>query len=192
MAVVEATFFGRIFGQQTQNIFHFYRPDVTQAQINALVVRLREAFYFDWQGQMLSDWEGTRTHVRCIDGGNFTPVDEFYSIHGSAGNSSFQTSMLAFCITKKTALAGRRGRGRFYLPGASAGKLSQGRWLNTVQNIFADVHTETMHKWGPSNPTEGWNMVLWGGAQFGYTLITSLVLRDVASCQRRRNIGYGN
>lgn len=111
-------------------------------------------------------------------------------VTGTAAGADGSTTvgpMEALLVTKQTALGGRQGRGRFYLPGASSAKLNpsglwDASWLVSAQAdadawladmLSADIPPVLLHSEGSSDTTP--------------EPITSLSVQGRVASQRRRN-----
>ena len=91
----------------------------------------------------------------------------------------FQVSV---CVSLRTDLATRAGRGRFYLPPLSTAQVLDGRLLAADQSNIADNAQAFLQ----ALLSAGLEPVIWGRTSLNATTITSVDVGDVFDTQRRR------
>lgn len=107
---------------------------------------------------------------------------------GSVAGSSLPTSV-AVVLTKTTAFAGPKYRGRTYLAGIPSSYESDSK-LNTA-NAAAFHNLGDLINDSLVNAGDTFTPILWHRASSTYTVLTNYVLRLSLRNQRRRQIGVG-
>jgi hypothetical protein len=187
MRVITSGFF---FGQTCQNVLHFNNPDglTTPADIATDIKN-------NWLVQISAMSSGNivwnNISVRRVDGGTEAPYNLAVSIAGAQSGSAQQLTFLAYVIRIRTAVVGRRGRGRIYVPGPNLNLTNLGVWasstitgwqtpLNNLAARYLAGGTSSI-RLGVASHTDPSD---WKAA-------TQLLLASIPGIQRRRNIGVG-
>jgi hypothetical protein len=131
----------------------------------------------------LSSAIATQTvHVKLGPNDDGPFYDRGMSIGGGA-SASMATSNTAFLVHKATALGGRKGRGRFYLPGVPEADV--GPFGNVTAGIVTAINAD-LATLLTGLDTELVAMVLLHGDATAPTLVTGLQCDGIAATQRRR------
>ena len=191
MATLRLVQSGHIYGCLTQNVLHFNKSDLTQAEMLTLAQRWRDNGITNFGIFVLSNHVFENIKVTVPSQPSWPAVELPIAIAGYAGYSVYSTSMLCMVIKVNTAINNRHGRGRIYWPGAGPGGLEYGNWAASVQGNFSTAATSFIGKWGPTG-TELFEFgVCARNDPETFYGATSLVLRASCGVQRRRNIGVG-
>jgi hypothetical protein len=193
MAVVKVTVTGLQWQQRCQNVIHFENTDgfLTLDQVIAEIeqnwiqlFRAKQMNSFRWL-DISAKTVGDQSQVA------HKPIDYF----GQAANDpSAQTfSCVKFLI--KTAVFGKSGRGRIYVPGMSTVFLWQEGYLNV--NAVASMQTlcdQIMARYNLANGTGPLGLGILGKGKPPSAWIPAIGLNvsTTAGVLRRRNIGVGN
>jgi len=122
--------------------------------------------------------------VRAKNGPNATgPFAENPHVDAGAGPAAAVVPNTAGLVKKSTALGGRKGRGRFYLPGLPEGNVDSGGSIDSA--LVTAINTD-LATFLATLATNGSPMVLLHSDLTTPTLVTSLSLEVVAATQRRR------
>lgn len=117
--VAQAQVFGRIDGQQTINDLYFasVSPPITLGQLDSLALALADWFTATVLTFLSASYSFERVHVRDLTTqAGFIAESANGAGPGGAGGA-FVPNNVAPCISFRTSVAGRSGRGRNYIPG---------------------------------------------------------------------------
>lgn len=110
-------------------------------------------------------------------------------VHGSLGGSILPLQN-SICVSTRTPVIGRKGRGRFYLPSPAVSLVdSKGRLASGVAAAFAGLASDFIEGLTYSGPTSGdahVHAIVTGSPWTHYGLIDSVRVDDVVDTQRRR------
>lgn len=182
---------GTIYSQLWQNRFYIKNgnegPGITDEEIcNHFLVN-----WVEWvRKPLINDVKFLSIESKAIgSGAGFTlPIAKAGGQLVDNQSITFMAGVLRF----QTALAGRKHRGRCYIPGVSLGQWTNGQ-IN-ANGIAA--WTETLAKLNERFVEGGefadiW-LVIHGETESHDTTVTRVFLRPILGCQRRRNIGVGS
>lgn len=189
----EVTLTGTCYGSVHQMVLHFDKADQVTADLPALLVSVRDKFL-----DAIRQFSGSSFHwiqargERLQSGGGGQVELLSFDLQGT-GHSSTNSSLAdCFVMQKRTGLAGRHNRGRFFLPNVDPGAHVNGLFTSghmTLGNTKAGI---IMGFYGPAG-TEPYRLVIRqrfpSGDQF--IGVTALIPRVTPGTQRRRNIGVG-
>lgn len=197
MAVVRATIFHTLYGQQLQNVVHFQQLDATEAMFGLLPVRIRERFVKPIAGNQTNRLQYYR--VRCEKVGSGTtwaPVETSFAWTGQFfGSETFAPMACVFQF--RTSVNARRGRGRIYMSGMYSSDFVNGTWTASRLVAFGDT-CNTLKAWWVSGGANfgsengNWQLCLSPRSDPDDTLdVTNIVPRAYAGTQVRRNFFRG-
>jgi len=190
----EVTILGSMHGNRTANV-HYYQasstPDPDDLQLLAAEIATQyEIDLIPWHSE---DWELREVVVRPVAPSLLAPRFFTTNIPGTVAEASL-ANQTALVVSKRTALAGPKHRGRTYLPGMPRGALVDGQftaaWVENIREAFDEFNVVTVnaidwvmkhvYKEGPI-PVDDWT------AQ----VITQYVGRRIPGVIRSRRIGVG-
>ena len=129
MAVARVTIKGRVFGQVTNNVVHFKKDEAITSDFPILLNYVRDA----WVANPFSLNTDNQYRVEGLHlynvGSDDVPIDMPLSINGTWGPTTNGVPFTAAVFQIKTAIGGRRGRGRWYQAG-----MHQFGWANGLWN----------------------------------------------------------
>lgn len=202
----QARIVGRIHGQQTVNVFHF-GTDLTANDAGALdtiLLQLATALLLCVTEQLLGavtqDWTVEKVDAKRIFPVLSDPI-EATAPAGTVGTDAVtDVSFSASLLSIKTGSAGRRGRGRVFLPPPGKGNVIQSSMDSTIQDQLVAFATCLAEKFMGVSPTSDWHLGvfsrkdasgLFSNFNTGFRLATSLTPKaDMAVISRRRK-GHG-
>lgn len=114
-----------LFGQLVENIWHVQGPDPFNSADASLIAGAFQVGYADIQLSLSQDYTVGEIFVHNLAGtasGEFTLTITPAQAGGIVQDS--EPGCVAFCISLRTALSGRRTRGRKYFPGLSKGDVT--------------------------------------------------------------------
>lgn len=107
---------------------------------------------------------------------------------GNIAGSSLPTCVTAV-ITKQTAFAGRKYRGRMFIPGVPVASENDSQ-LSAAAMVTWQAAADAMNVTLSADNGE-WNMVLWHRSTKTWHTVLKLLARSVLRNQRRRQVGKG-
>jgi len=195
MSTVRVRLSGTCFGQLMQNVLHFNNPDGTVTETDA-AANMRDVWCTLVKKRQISafTWFSIQVQTLGIGGptlGVLLPIALSGEI--SSGQDLVQPTTCAI-LKLQTAVAGRRGRGRVYLPVPEPGTFFQGVMNGSIRaqwesNVMAPLRTAYLG----GSPTSGLNLaVLHRDTSSDVSNAISLEVGAIAGTQRRRQIGVGS
>lgn len=194
----------RLHGSQVVNVLHFVQDDPTptygglqlaQHFVTNMTTPLRNRavsqLAFDFvEVQSIVPFAGAPVAV-SFPGGTVGAV-----VGGSV------SATLCEVITVYTSRAGRRGRGRIYLAGASTATadISLGSWISPQTTRTTSFATALATNYMQEPPVVGWKLGVWSKVIAGptppwstdaFVRATNLTVRTIVRTQRRRQVGVG-
>lgn len=147
---------------------------------------LASNLYDNFQDHVMGNLSSAVNHDVCrIKAGPNTtgPVGEFTGVEVGGAGGTFASPNLAYLVEKNTALGGRRGRGRMFLPGVTeSGIGSAGGLDSTVASDFAT----NLGNWFDTFAGAGVSPVLLHSDATSPTPITSFTIDPTVATQRNR------
>lgn len=124
--VAQAQVFGRIDGQTTINDLYFATeaPPVTLGQLDALALALDAWFSASILTLLSASYSYEHVRVRDLTSQAGFVVERSDSAGPGGAGGAFVPNNVAPCISFRTAIAGRSGRGRNYIPGVPQSVIS--------------------------------------------------------------------
>lgn len=158
--VAQAQIFGRIDGQTTINDLYFASesPPVTLGQLEVLALGLADWFSASLLTLLSASFAFERVHVRDLTTQAGFSVDQSAGAGPGGAGGAFVPNNVAPCISFRTQIAGRSGRGRNYIPGVPQSVITG----NTISPGFiADttIAYQGLLDTGSFKPT-GWTWVV--------------------------------
>lgn len=190
MSTMRVILSGVILAQRCQNVLHFWNPDDTQTHDN-----IRDELIANWlpivRNVQNANWRWTEISVQRVSG---TPdIATVYPLSGNAGSLSGApaVTVIAILFSIRTAVPGRHGHGRFYLPGVHGESVSNSVPESGALSAFQGAANALVARYGASG-TGPINLVVVPRATPSDThFCTAIVVRPTFGVQRRRNIGVG-
>lgn len=207
MAIYEVALKGTWQGQNVATVVHCTTEAPTQANFDTFARRVAQMFYevprahLD-NGLVMSTWSAREIEV--------TPSQYEGTLQANASGASASIptpTQVAMVITTRTGYAGRRKRGRHYIPGLTSDKIEQdGTITPAVAAVFQSACDAFIADTAGNKGNCTW--VVWSkvNGEFrneageltsvseinGATAITNCLVRTIPAVQRRRRIGVGN
>lgn len=201
-----ARILGTIHGQQTVNVLHF----ATNTQLNdgpqldtellALAAAILECVVDVFLPLVTSDWTVQQVQAQSIAPTLSDPVVASAPLASNGGGTSTNVGFASALINLRTGGAGRRGRGKIFLPPPGDAAITNGV---ISDDAFFDGLTEMLTclagKFGDAGTTN-WkigvlsreNLKAAGGTfDNSFRLITQMTPSRTIACMRSRKIGHG-
>lgn len=194
MGVFMATITGSLFGQTIQNVIHFDKNPSTDEDKGALAIAIRDRWLAQIKFACTSHMQWTQIRVEKSPGPDDQPAILPVVVGGFQGAPVGIAPFVCAVFKLKTGIAGKKGRGRFYISGVDALGLEGGRW-NAQQMInFRSIADSLMQWFGGSSSQTGFRVGVAGRNldQSSFKEVTDIVPRNVPGVQVRRNIGRGS
>jgi len=190
MPIFEVTFAGQMYGQTWNNVCHFNSGEgaVSPQEVAAVLNS-------EWVDQMktfqTNDVKWFTIQVKKISAG---PQEQFTlainKFGGQAGEPQSNT-FVAGVIQKHTGLAGRKFRGRIYVPGIRRGGTSLGIFQDFELTNWNNICGQLMTRFCDPAST-GLRLIIHGEGESHDTPVVQLAMRPIIGVMRTRNIGVGN
>jgi hypothetical protein len=193
MSIFRVRITGTLFGQHCENVVHFQRPESNLAFKEALARKIED----HWLAQMrlvcrqAMGWES----VKVRDASN---PDDFEFVHpinvtGFHPGEFDVWAPLCAVFQIKTAVQGRRGRGRFYLSGLEAVGVRRGIWDTGRLGELNSIASSLKEGFLGDNPTSGFNLGVLkrNGLEADFIEATDFRIRHHPGSQVRRNLFRG-
>lgn len=158
--VAQAQIVGRLDGQLVMNDLYFVSeaPPITLGQLQTLALGLSDWWVATMLTLLASTYVFQRTHVRDLTTQAGFAVDDANGAGpGGAGGAQVPNNV-APCISFRTAIAGRSGRGRNYIPGTPQGAVTANTLNAGYASDFVAAYQELLPS-GTLRPT-GWSWVV--------------------------------
>ena len=196
MTTTRVSIFGHYAGQLTMNVMHFNQPDVTQASLVLLAALVDDLWI---NGGIVQNTEAgaswNKILVQDVETG-LNDVELGIIRTGVLGDSKNYTPMNAAVFQLITETSGRKGKGRVYLTGFSAGNMVDGYWKVETQNRLNNVAAQLQSYWcqggAEHNASQGWDLGVCPRTDpTEFKPAVSIVARGLVGVQVRRQIGRG-
>lgn len=179
-----------LFSQTCQNVLHFVGPSSDPLQMSALADEMVANWIAQVRTTQAADVNYVDIGVRLLES-QFAPFHKTVNLQGTAGGQDHDIPFLASIWRLRTALQGKKGRGRVYICGMDQGVSSKGlilnptitEWRNRANNVLA-VH-------GPNGTSNFRLQVCSHKPPFNPLAVTSIDIAPTWGHQSRRNIGIG-
>lgn len=194
MAVARVTFSYSLYGSVMQNVFHFKKADYVSSELPTLCTNFRDHFLDVYRNCFVAETILLSVHAQIVDSG---PGGDVYNLLlssiGGGGNDRRVPLMMAFVAQTRTGLGGRRYRGRFFIGAQTVNGILDGVITGTKATEIQGYLNTIADRWLTGTADYGWHMVIFHGTGEGGgdTAITSIQLRSLPGCQRRRELGVG-
>lgn len=196
MSVARVTIYGRLFGQQTQNVVHFDHTDYVSSDLPVLVTNVRDfwcdnPFRLNVDGSFIYE----KIHAVIID----NPADRIdlpLSMQGIGGPSTNGLPFVSAVFQLKSEFPGRAGRGRFFQAGFGQGFYNAGLWNSQAMvNLTACAEALQGFWCGPNGSrvqATGWSLVL---NKRGHVAdphpVVDVIAREMVGYIGKRQLGRG-
>jgi hypothetical protein len=197
MSVERVTISALFYSQICQNVLHFENQDgaLTPAQVCA---EIRDHWIGTTTNVGIHSWVTNScawVKVACQTRASSlaAPTELTINQPGQQSPDNQQYTVLSVILKFRTAAAGRKGRGRSYVPGIANGFTTTGL-VNATFHTYADTAIAGLNARfavGGTGP-----LYLMVGPRSGivnndFYPVTSIAASNFVGVQRRRNIGYG-
>lgn len=197
MSVERVTITALYYGQKVQNVLNFDNPDGTLTPLQ-VCTEIKDNWIGSTTNVGIHAWVGN--HIQWVQVACQTratplpaPTTLTIAINGQQSASGQEYTPLAVILKFSTAIAGRRGRGRSYVPGIANGFATNGL-LNSTFHSFADTALNALNarfKLAGSGPLQLLVGPRNGMVLIDYLHVTNIQASTFIGVQRRRNIGFG-
>lgn len=187
---LRVTLFARLYGQMINNVIGFewkvpgaQTYDQLGADIKTNVVdQLANVCrtQIQWYQMILKKTDGNDAPFTYV----FTPKN------GVNGGDPIYPAYNTMIFSLRTAVAGREGRGRFYLSGF-AGQIQNGLHEAFQLNGAIIAANNMMTRYGPSGTSTALQLAILNRAGTIYRHVTAITPKATPGVQRRRNLGVG-
>lgn len=200
MTVARVVLSGTLYGQLTQNSLFFERPEALWPNDgNTLAAAIRDIWVGAATNSGINDRVSTAHTWNLVQVYNcnqpgMLPVSLPMNKTGSrSGANTTLNPFACYVLQLRTGVAGKKGRGRSYIPAPEPGAFVGGIMAASHIAIWQVVIGQLAAGFMGDNPSSGWNLVVANHKTptvDRFTVI-SLQIANKAGCQRRRNIGVG-
>jgi hypothetical protein len=181
---------GFLFGQDVENVWYVQGPDPFDAAVAADIAATFQTGYVGIMNNLSQDLSVNEIHVQNLNGtasGEFTLAVTPTQTGGLVQDS--EPGNVAFCISLRTALAGRRTRGRKYFSGIAVGDRSG----NSITSIRADALLVGVSDLIADLVANSTPICIFSPTGLTLVPVTAAVISDLfLDSQRRRLTGRGN
>lgn len=188
--VYRVTLTQSLWGETMQNVLHFTHASSDPNTMIDLVTDLKATWIPQVKWIQQDQLRYVNARVQLLES-QFAAYSEALNISGSAGGSNDYKTYNAHILQLRTALLGRRGRGRQYIGGVALNLTDKGiiksdiitTWNNHIANLAAAYL---------SGGTSNFRLVVNPHTNTdAHQDVTSITLNPIEGIQRRRNIGVG-
>lgn len=180
-----------LYGQQCQNVIHLSGPSSDPGQMSVLATEIRDVWVEKVRGVITQDVKFVNINVRLL-GSQFAPFDKTINVNGAGSASNQQIPFACYVIRLRSALIGRKGHGRVYIPGVLNGVTDFGLLNQSTLNFWSPRLADIMAAFGPGGTS---TFRLGVGPKVNTTAnfkeVINLQMAPTLGSQRRRNIGIG-
>lgn len=190
MAIFRAVISMRFFGQLNQNVLHLNDGE------NAFTVE-QVADYVDtnWVDQVKIGCNSSllffQISVKNLSTPNLASFDKIINKTGSQSAESQTCCFAAWVLKFSTGLAGRKFRGRAYIPGYRFGDQQFGVITAGGLALWNPILTQLRSKFTVSGGGNMWLVIRGAGGEPHDTGVTNIQIRNTMGSMRTRNIGVG-
>jgi hypothetical protein len=177
------------YGQFCQNVLHFRANDEGLADL-AVADEIKANWISQIRIPLTVDVQFVSMTIRDLGSGTETPVNILPAVFGAQLNETQNVPFVAWVLRFNTGRAGRKFRGRCYLPGYRHGDTQEGV-LNTGGAQIWEAPLAALKNRFTDGGTGPLTLVIHGAHESHDTPVTSITLRTTLGAQRRRNIGVG-
>jgi hypothetical protein len=213
--VFELAVHATLLSQTVVTVHHFRAKSDSSGGTDA------ETLATDWRDNLKTAWLAgksnnytiNRLSVRSVDP---TPGDQVYEVFltsantGSSGDSP-ASPQLALVISWRSTQAGRKHRGRTYVPGLPDSQENNGTWNSSVRTNASDYADDMLERYGSTETDTNFDFGIFTRAKpitysidrltgeitthpaysAGWTNISGYLVRSIVYTQRRRTLGVG-
>lgn len=180
-------------GGLTENIIHLRNQEGFDIPRNQILDRLFTAFIGQIRNLQANNFTWTNMAIWNWYDEDDTPLSVPISAGGTSGAAIQYFNSMAAVFQKKTAVSGKRGRGRFYMPAPPGTNLNNGKWSNTYIINMTSVRNAIVGHFMGATPIQQLNLVLVPkeGETDEYLDLIDFFPRDYPGTQVRRNFFRG-
>lgn len=187
--IVELTLKGRLFGQRTNNVFHYYIAIATAQIFTDLFSQWVVDFQTVWEDAVSEDWTADTVTIRRLGANATRGVDFNIDWQGNVVSPSLPPST-AVVISRYNYLPGPKGRGRIFVAGIATSHHLSGELTAPAMALFSLLAAQV------DDPVvDGVQLRaepgLFRPATNTFNGIEAAVARNILRQQRRREIGIG-
>jgi hypothetical protein len=193
MAVYRVRITGSLWGQNVENVLHFRREEAIEIHKQHLAQKIED----HWLAQMRLQCRQAMvwTSVKVRDASNPEDFEVVHPINVAGfhpGEGDLWGPMCAV-FQIKTAVNGRRGRGRHYLSGVETAGITRGIWDTNRITQFNDMCASLKEGFVGDNATSLFHLGLLrrGAGEADFIEAIDFRIRQHPGTQVRRNIGRG-
>lgn len=194
MTVYRATITGNSYGSIFQNVLHFYQADsVASSAAPALATSIRDVWLPIQKQFSTANFVYNLIRVdELIDGGSGIFALLPCNIAGAGGSEVRAVLSLAAVVQLGTGLAGRKNRGRFFVPIAPSATMA-----GSLDTQYLTDRTTQLNAWKAAYVNAGhsqaFDLVIHGpnDSHVEYRKVETMIVRPTPGSQRRRMIGVG-
>lgn len=180
-----------LYGQVCQNVMHFFNPDGALS-LSAAADEFQNQWITNVKPRQIGNVQWTKIQVYNLSNPVLAPFEKSINILGTNSTTTLSRTFDCFVLKVQTAIAGRHGHGRIYLPGLHEGFLSNGLFQQSQVDAWATQLAIIKARFiGPPAAGPMTLAVREKAAPHTMTLATNILLRNIPGVQRRRNIGVG-
>lgn len=193
MALYRAVVKGTLFGQHVQNVLAFHRPDAPADGAFVLAQSLRDFFYGQIKGLCNNAMQWNSINVYNAEAPGTLPTVLSVSFTGTWASHNRIWGPQCGVFQIKTATAGRRGRGRFYISGMEVDGTLNGVWETGRLGLMNSVASSLKGGYAVTSPSSLYRLGVLprGGSFTDFKPAIDLIARPLPGTQGRRNIGRG-
>lgn len=204
--VIRLAIIGSLNDNMTVNVLHYYRPDttpITPAMLSAFITAWQADVQTPYLSGIAAQWTLRQLSARTVTEPSAQAELSLASIPGGVTGSEATANQVAGIISWRTGYAGRRYRGRTFMPAVPEDRLNAGRlstdlltlrYLNFANAAMAVTVDAVVHTLCILSDPSGHLPGSPSGGQLPAEAIdvTSYVIRDIPGTIRRRRIGVGS
>lgn len=189
--ILLATVVQTLHGQTIMNSCHFRESSTGAGDAQALLaLGIDAAVTAQWKPKMSDEWHYDYVQVQKVYPGppSYPAINGTGAGYGGVAGDAVPTSV-AYCITKRTALAGPKYRGRLYITGFPVADLGDSVLSPTGITNQGSVGLGLIAQF--TNGGYTWDPVIFHRSDNTYHMVVGPVLRSTIRNQRRRQSGKG-
>jgi hypothetical protein len=164
MGIARVTIKGRVYGQTTNNVIHFRKDDAISSDYPILLNYVRDAWCVNpFQLNTDANYQVESLHLYHV-GSSDVPLDMPLALSGVYGPVVNATPLVAAVFQIRTAIGGRRGRGRWYQAGFLGNSMDKGNWSTATMVALNACAAQIKNMWvaptGAVYTLTGWRLVV--------------------------------
>lgn len=201
VTVAQVVVDGLLFGQQTNNVFHFGTNIAPTPDPMDLLSNLETHIRTLWRPATGSDWTVSRLTFRIIYPALLDEVERIPNPAIAATGLPAIPGTNAAIVALRTGLGGRTHKGRFFGPAVIGNDVQNGKFTDTGLAKWQAVADDLVVRYKEGGTEGNWVMVVLSrknanapGGNIGAASqpITVAVARRIIGVLRRRKVGVGS